>query len=58
MRDFLNSAIINNRANLSRLKDISYQQTSELKSSYQILQSQTRQELQKMKKMFEPAMNA
>jgi hypothetical protein len=42
MRDFLNTAIDNNRINLDQLKQISRNQISQLQTSYQMLQSQTK----------------
>ena len=42
MRDFLNTAVDNNRINLDQLKQISRNQISQLQTSYQMLQSQTK----------------
>ena len=41
-----------------KLREVSKAQTAELKSSYQLLQSQTREELERLKNIFEPAMNS
>ncbi len=57
MRDYLNTAISNNRINLQQLKQVSRNQTSQLQTSYQMLQSQTKNELNRMKNIFEPSMN-
>jgi hypothetical protein len=42
MRDFLNTAINNNRINLDHLRQVSRTQTSQLQTSYQMLQNQTK----------------
>ena len=42
MRDYLNTAIDNNRINLDQLRQMSRNQISLLQTSYQMLQSQTK----------------
>jgi|LakMenEpi03Aug12_release.lakeMendotaPanAssembly.Ray.scaffolds.fasta_scaffold126229_2 hypothetical protein len=42
MRDYLNTAIDNNRVNLEQLRLMSRNQISLLQTSYQMLQSQTK----------------
>lgn len=56
MRDYLNAAISHNKINLEQLRQVSRNQTSQLETSYQMLQSQTKSELNRMKNLFEPAM--
>lgn len=45
MSKFLFGAIEHNKINLIKLKEVSKNQTSELKSSYQMLQTQTKEEI-------------
>ena len=58
MSKFLIDAIKANRNGICGLKDVLKNQNSSLKSSYQILQSQIKNDLERMKDIFEPSMLA
>lgn len=52
MSKYLIEAIKTNRNGISGLKDVLKNQSSSLKSSYQILQSQIKNDLERMKDVF------
>jgi DNA anti-recombination protein RmuC len=56
MRDYLNSAIEANRLSLNNMKDVSKKKIAELQTAEQMLQNQTKKEMDRMRNTFEPTM--
>jgi hypothetical protein len=54
MSKYLNNAIDNHRSSLTSLQEMVKGQINNLKTSYSMLQNQTKEELERQKRFFEP----